>query len=72
MTNPRRIQIVIGLFLALGLPFCHLSDLGRRLLGPGNPVGGEFLWWIFLAAVFYYVVAVERKPLSSIGYRKPA
>jgi len=71
MTTTRRIQIVIGLLLALAVPFCHLSDLGRRLLGQRNPVGGEFLWWIFLAAVLFYVAAVERTSLSSIGFRKP-
>ncbi len=71
MTAARRIQIFIGLLLVLTLPFCHLSDLGHRLLGENSPIGSEFLWWIFVAAVLLYVVAIERKPLSSIGYPKP-
>lgn len=71
MTNARRTQIIIGLLLVLGLPFCHLSSLGQQLLGPGNAIGGEVLWWIFLAAVLAYVVAVERRPLSSVGFHTP-
>ncbi|HEX3663958.1 MAG TPA: type II CAAX endopeptidase family protein [Rhizomicrobium sp.] len=71
MTNARRVQIVIGLLLALAVPFCHLGDLGGKLIGPDNPIAGEFLWWILLAAILLYVVVVERRPLSSLGYRRP-
>ncbi|HEY2068734.1 MAG TPA: CPBP family intramembrane glutamic endopeptidase [Rhizomicrobium sp.] len=69
MTTTRITQIVIGLVLALGLPFCHLGDLGRNLFGP--LWGGEVLWWALFAAVIAYVAFVEHKALSSIGYRAP-
>jgi membrane protease YdiL (CAAX protease family) len=71
MTNARRIQIVVGLLLALDLPFCHLGDLGKKYTGLGPLFGGEVLWWGLLAAILLYVLLVERKPLSSIGYRRP-
>jgi membrane protease YdiL (CAAX protease family) len=67
----RRIQIAIGLLLALGLPFCHLGDLGRKYSGLGPLFGGEVLWWILFAVVLLYVLFVERLPLSSLGFRRP-
>ncbi|MGH6872023.1 MAG: lysostaphin resistance A-like protein [Rhizomicrobium sp.] len=70
MTATRRLQFAIGLLLALALPFCH-----RFLTAPfavfGARWGGEAFWWVLLAIVLLYVLLVERKPLSSIGYRKP-
>ncbi|HEY5036562.1 MAG TPA: type II CAAX endopeptidase family protein [Chthoniobacterales bacterium] len=67
-----RLKILIGLCLALGLPFCHLGDLGRRLSGLGPLFGGEILWWVLFAAILLYVVLVEHRALSSIGFRRPA
>jgi uncharacterized protein len=67
----RRIQIVIGLLIALGLPFCHLGDLGRKYTGLGDLFGGEVFWWGLFVAIIAYVLFVERQPLSSIGYRRP-
>jgi len=67
----RRIQIVVGLLLALGLPFCHLGDLGKKYSGLGPLAGGEVLWWALFAAIVIYVLVVERKALSSLGYRMP-
>jgi uncharacterized protein len=71
MTNAKRIQIVIGLLIALALPFCHLGDLGRKYTGLGDLLGGEALWWGLFVAIILYVLLVERRPLSSLGYRKP-
>lgn len=71
MTNSRRIQIVIGLVLALGLPFCHLGDLGRAHSGLGSLLGGDVLWWALFAAIMLYTLFVEHRALSSIGFRRP-
>jgi membrane protease YdiL (CAAX protease family) len=71
MTNSRRLQILVGLVLALGLPFCHLGDLGRTYSGLGPLMGGDVLWWVLFAAILLYTLLVERQALSSIGFRKP-
>ncbi|HXC57182.1 MAG TPA: type II CAAX endopeptidase family protein [Rhizomicrobium sp.] len=71
MTTTRRLQIVVGLLLALGLPFCHLDDLGRNHSGLGPLAGGEVLWWVLFAGILLYVLFVEREALSSIGFRRP-
>lgn len=71
MTAARRIQIVIGLLIALGLPFCHLGDLGRKYTGLGDQWGGEVLWWALFVVILLYTLFVERKSLASLGYRRP-
>jgi membrane protease YdiL (CAAX protease family) len=67
----RRIQIVVGLLLALGLPFCHLGPLGKTYSGLGPLLGGEVLWWALFAAIILYTLIVERKALSSLGFVRP-
>jgi len=70
MPRARRMRIVVGLGLALGLPFAHLSTLGKRYSGFGPLWGGEVFWWTLFAALIGYVLVVERKPLSSVGFRR--
>ncbi|HEY5337921.1 MAG TPA: CPBP family intramembrane glutamic endopeptidase [Rhizomicrobium sp.] len=70
-SNGRRIVIIIGLLLALGLPFLHLGDLGKTYSGLGPLLGGEILWWVLFVAILLYVLFVEREALSSIGFRRP-
>lgn len=65
------VLILMGLVLALGLPLCHLGDLGRHYSGLGPLMGGEVLWWCLFAAIIIYVLLVERRPFSSIGYLRP-
>jgi len=65
----RTVQIIIGLVLALALPFCHLGDLGRTYI---NPLwGGEVPWWALFVVVVLYVLLVERRGMASLGYRAP-
>ena len=63
--------ICLGLALAFGLPELHL---GRRL-APGNDLAAasvqEGVFWIIGLTMIVYVIAVERRPLSSIGFRRP-
>lgn len=71
MTSSRRIQIIVGLLLALGLPFCHLGPLGKTYSGLGPMFGGEVLWWALFAAIVLYTLVVERKSLSSLSLVRP-
>jgi hypothetical protein len=71
MIAARRVAILIGLLIALGLPFCHLGDLGKTYTGLGPLLGSEVLWWALFIVIFAYVLLVEHRPLSTIGYRRP-
>ena len=71
MTGTRRIQIVIGLLIALALPFAHLGTLGKRYLGLGPLWGGEVPWWGLFVLILAYVLIIERRSLATIGYRRP-
>jgi len=69
MTAARRVQIVIGLLIALAIPFCHRLMTGA--FSTFDIWGGEVFWWLLLLIVLLYVLLVERKPLSSLGYATP-
>ena len=71
MTTARRLQILIGLVIALGLPFAHLGDLGKKYSGLGPLWGGEAVWWGLFVVVLLYVLLVERRSLSSLHFVRP-
>lgn len=68
---PNRILILIGLLIALGLPFAPLGSWGKAYSGLGPLWGGEAAWAAFFLVILLYVLFVERRPLSSIGFRRP-
>ena len=72
MQARNRVLILIGLAIALGLPFTHLSAWGKAYSGLGPLWGGEAAWVAFFLLILLYVLVVERRPLSSIGFRRPA
>lgn len=63
--------ICLGLASAFGLPELHLG----RFLAPGQDLlskgVGELIFWLIGLAIVGYVIAVERRPVSSIGLRQP-
>lgn len=71
MTNVRRIQILVGLLLTLGIALLPLGDWGRAYSGLGRLLGGEIFWWIAVVVLLLYVALVERRPFISVGLRKP-
>lgn len=74
MTQARtenRVLILVGLLIALGLPFAQLSAWTKAHSGLGPLWGAEVFWVTFFVVILLYVVAVERRPLSSIGFRRP-
>lgn len=69
MSNPRS-KICIGLVLTLGVALLPLGSWGSRLglLGPVASV--ETLWWVAVAVTLLYVSLGERRPSSSVGFRR--
>jgi membrane protease YdiL (CAAX protease family) len=70
-TKNRRVELIIGLLLCLGVPLLPLGRWGKVYGGLGKLVGGELLWWIAVLLVLAYVALLERRPLSSVGLRRP-
>ena len=60
-----------GLLLAYALPELGLG--GRIVAGQGviPTLLRESLWWLYAALLLGYVLRLERRPLSSIGFRRP-
>ena len=72
-SNPTRKWLValVGLALALGIACLPIGDWDREFSGIGHMVGNEAIWWTYVAAILLYVRKIERRPLSSIGFRTP-
>jgi uncharacterized protein len=68
---PNRVLIIIGLAIALGLPFARLSAWTKAHSGLGPYWGTEVFWVAFFLFILFYVLVIERRPLSSIGFRRP-
>ena len=61
----------IGLVFALVLPSLGLPLYLARIPGMPPLVAQEGFWWALLAIVLFFVLAVERRGLKSIGWRRP-
>jgi len=66
-----RVVLVVGLVLALGLPFCHLGDLGKTYSHLGPLWGQEVLWWALFVLILVYVRFAEGRPLRTLQFRNP-
>src|SRR5581483_2421806 len=66
-TGRSRAGVTIGVLILLQLP------LARLLPGTGFPrqLSAEGLFWLLTAFLLAYIVLIERRPLSSIGLRRP-
>jgi uncharacterized protein len=62
---------IIGLVLAFGLPELGLPKLLFGETPIGARVGREIVWISFAALMLFWVLRVERLPLSSIGLMRP-
>jgi membrane protease YdiL (CAAX protease family) len=67
----RRITTIIGLLLALGMPLVGPSRFAPAIPGVAPAVAAEICWWLLALVVLAYVMAVERRPLRSIGLKRP-
>ena len=67
----RQALIIVGLLLTLGVGLLPLGRWGKSYSGLGPLVGNELLWWVAVVVILLYVALVERRPFSSIGFRRP-
>jgi membrane protease YdiL (CAAX protease family) len=70
-SSSSRLVIVIGLVLTLGLVLLKGNQFGETYLGLTPLQGRDLFWWSLLIATVLYIVLVERRPISSIGIRRP-
>ena len=68
--NIRRLALV-GLLLDLTLSELPLGTWGNRVFGKGNLIGHEVFWWCAVVLMLGYVLFVERRRMSSIGFHRP-
>lgn len=71
MGGSRRVVTLIGLVLALVVPLLGLARMAEHMNGVPPLLAREAVWWAILAAMLIWVIAVERRPLSSIGFKMP-
>jgi membrane protease YdiL (CAAX protease family) len=69
--SAQRLLALTGLTLTLGLVLLHGNQIGERFLGMSPLASRDLFWWPLLAIVLLYILVVERRPLTSIGIRKP-
>ena len=69
--RPRITILTGGLFLLIAA-FAPLDTWGQRLFGRalGPNYSREVLWWILTLGLYAYVLCVERRALSSIGFKR--
>jgi membrane protease YdiL (CAAX protease family) len=67
----RRVVTLIGLVLALVVPLLGLARMAEHVNGVPPLLAREAVWWTIAAVVLVWVIAVERRPLSSIGFKRP-
>lgn len=71
MTPLSRSKTVVGLLLTLGvgsLPFPLWDDEFKDV---PHMLGNEAIYWLLVVATLAFVVLIEKRPLASIGWRKP-
>jgi membrane protease YdiL (CAAX protease family) len=61
----------VGVLLALGLFSLPVGSWIHEDAGLANRLSYELVIWAWVAGILLYVVRVERRPLSSIGFRAP-
>jgi uncharacterized protein len=65
------LRVVIGLALTLGVGSLPFPVWDHEFVDVAHIVGNELIYWTLVALTLLYVTLVERRPLSSIGFRRP-
>ena len=73
MKSRPRIAALTGALFLLIAAFAPLSAWGQRLFGReiGPNYSREIFWWVLTLGIYAYVLVVERRALSSIGFHRP-
>lgn len=71
MNDRRAVLTIIALLLTLGCAGLLLSKVQNEFASPRYFAAYEFIWWALVILLLSYVRWVERRPLASIGFRRP-
>jgi uncharacterized protein len=71
MEDRRTFSTVIALLVVLGCTAVLLAKIQNEFAGADHFAVYELIWWTLVALVLSYVRWVERRPLASIGLKKP-
>lgn len=63
--------VLPGLILAMGFAWLPLGRWIDEFAGTAHLVAYEIAWWLAVTALVLYVRKVERRPLASVGLRRP-
>ena len=66
------LKTILGLLLTLGVGSLPFPVWDNELKDVAHMLGNEAIYWGLVAATLAYVVFVEKRALSSIGFRVPA
>ena len=69
-SSKSKICIVFGLVFVLGFSTLMMRKSEQELVDSRHLIKYEIVWWAAVAAVLPYVLFIERRPLSSVGYRR--
>lgn len=69
--RPSRWTSAVGVLFALALFSLPVGTWIHEWAGLPNELAYELIIWVWVAAILLYVRRVERRPLSSIGFRAP-
>jgi membrane protease YdiL (CAAX protease family) len=67
----RRGFIFFGLFLTLVVPVLGVGRLAQQIRGVPHLAAQEAFWWSLATIVLLFILAVERRPLASVGLHRP-
>jgi len=71
MKDRSAVLTIIALLVALGCAGLLLSKVQNEFAGPGHFAAYETIWWALVVLLLSYIRLVERRPLTSIGFRSP-
>jgi membrane protease YdiL (CAAX protease family) len=70
-SSKRRGVLYFGLFLSLVVPVSGLGGAALHIPGVPPLAGQEAFFWSLATLVLLFILKVERRPLSSVGFRRP-